>query len=319
MKKINKLILGEIKKFKTIYIVRHIGPDPDALCTQLALRDSIKLTYPSKEVYALGASVAKFKSFGKIDKLVTFDKDALVISVDVPDKKRVDGLNIDDFKNVIKIDHHPFVEKFGTIELIETKTTSASQVILEFLKDTKLKINESVAKNLFIGIVADSNRFMFYPTDGKVLSLVSELVIKYKLNIQELYSSLYQRPLSEVRLMGYIASNLKVTKNKFAYIELDEDIIKSFNGDMASASNMINDFNNINEIVVWMFISNDVKNGIYKMNIRSRGPIVNDLATKYNGGGHRMASGIRTTDKKIIEDIIKDYDDLCKEYNKSKE
>lgn len=45
-----KRIYKEIKKYDTIVIARHIGVDPDALASQLALRDSIRLTFPNKKV-----------------------------------------------------------------------------------------------------------------------------------------------------------------------------------------------------------------------------------------------------------------------------
>ena len=37
-----------------IYIARHIGPDPDAIASQTALRDTIKATYKNKKVLAVG-------------------------------------------------------------------------------------------------------------------------------------------------------------------------------------------------------------------------------------------------------------------------
>ena len=50
-----------IKKYDKIVLVRHIGPDPDALASTLGLRDSIRLTFPKKEVYAVGAFASNFK------------------------------------------------------------------------------------------------------------------------------------------------------------------------------------------------------------------------------------------------------------------
>jgi phosphoesterase RecJ-like protein len=77
---------------------------------------------------------------------------------------------------------------------------------------------------------------------------------------------------------------------------------------------MINDFNNINEILVWAFVSFDQKNKLYKVNIRSRGPVINEIASKYNGGGHKFASGVRTESKESIESLLKDLSNVCKEY-----
>lgn len=316
MKKDFKLIYNQIKKFKTIYTARHIGPDPDAIASQIALRDSIKETFPDKKVYALGNGVAKFKFFGRLDKIekINYEK-SLLILLDVPDKKRVDIQNLNNFKNIIKIDHHPFIEDFKGIECIDEKASSASQIVIELINETKLKMTKGIAENLFMGVVSDSNRFLFDCTTSKTFILIGNLVKKYNLDIQKLYENLYLKPLSELRLKGYIASNIKVTKNNFAYIYLEDDIIKSLGADVASASNMINDFNNIKEIICWMFISRDEKNDLYRVNIRSRGPIVNELAMDFNGGGHKFASGVRTSDKDAIDKLIKGLDNLCKEYN----
>ena len=103
-----KKILKMIKKYNTIVIARHIGVDPDALCSQLALRDVIKLNFPDKKVLSVGTGSAKFIHIGKLDRLEEVE-DALLIVLDTPDKKRVDSVDVFKFSDVIKIDHHPFV------------------------------------------------------------------------------------------------------------------------------------------------------------------------------------------------------------------
>lgn len=318
-KELLKKIYNEIKKYDLIYIVRHIGPDPDAIGSEIALRDSIKLTFPNKQVYAFGASVSKFKYIGHLDKFMDFDyENALVITLDIPNKSRIDGLNVDKFKHVIKIDHHPYVENFGGIEYIDEKACSTCEILLDLINNTRLKMNEMIARTLMIGIVSDSNRFLFNPVDEKIFYKVGDLIKKYKLNIQNIYSDIYMKPMSEVRLMGYIASNIKVTRNKFAYIVLENDIVSSFNADSSSASNMVNDFSNIEEFLVWLFVTYDSKNEIFKVNIRSRGPVINEIAAKYNGGGHKFSSGARVKTKEELENLISDYDELCKNYIKNK-
>lgn len=315
-----KKIYSEIRKYNTIYIARHIGPDPDAVASQIALRDAIKFTFPNKEVYTVGASAAKFKYIGKLDKITSFNyENSLVITLDVPNISRVDGLDLNKFKNIIKIDHHPFVEKFSDLEYIDEKASSTGEILLDLINETRIKINETIAISLLIGIISDSNRFLFNPCDEKVLYKVADLVKKFHLNLQNIYSKIYSRPMSEVRLMGYIASNLKVTKNKFAYIILENDIVSSFNADVSSASNMVNEFNNIEDFIVWMFVTKDLKNDLFKVNIRSRGPIINIIASKYNGGGHKFSSGARVKTMDELDNLISDLDYLCREYNKEQE
>ena len=317
MNNIYKSIYNEIKKYKKIYIARHIGPDPDAFASQMSMKDTIKLTFPEKEVYAVGATVSKFKYFGKIDKVDNYDyENALLIVTDTPDNKRVDIDNFLSFAHVLKIDHHPFVDLFGNVEYIDEDASSASELVYEVIRNTKLKMNDTIAGKLYMGIVSDTNRFL-YGTNNNTFLIVADLIKKYKLDVESLYRKLYARPLSEIRLMGHIASSLKVDKYGFAHVEIDEDIIKSLGADLAAVSNMINDFNNINEIIVWAFVSRDEKNNKYKVNIRSRGPVINDIASKYNGGGHKYASGVRNESKEAIEQLLKDLSNCCKDYVES--
>lgn len=308
-------IYNLIKRHKTIYIVRHVGPDPDAIASQTALKEIIKATFPEKKVYALGASVAKFKYFGKLDKVEEIDyKNGLVISLDVPDIKRVDGLDVTKFNKSIKIDHHPIVDKYATIEMVNSNASSTCELIIDMLDHSKFKANQKIAENLFMGVVSDSNRFLFSYTTPKTFRLIAKLIKNYDLNIEALYSKLYAKPMSDIRLMGYIATNLIVTDNKLAYIKLTEKQIKSLGADFASASNMINEFNNINEVYVWMFVTYDEKLQMHKINVRSRGPIINKICANYNGGGHKYACGARIEEEKEVDNLIKELDNLCKEY-----
>ena len=313
MNNIYKSIYNEIKKYKKIYIARHIGPDPDAFGSQMALKESILLTFPSKEVYSVGATVARFKYFGHVDKVTDYDyENSLLIVTDTPDAKRVDIDNFLSFKHVIKIDHHPNVDKFGEVEYVNVDVSSASELVLELIENSKLKINESIAGNLYLGIVSDTNRFL-YGTNYKTFEMVSKLIKKYNLDMDKLYRQVYSRPLSEVRLMGHIANTLKVDKNGFAYVELDDDIMQTFNSDASAASNMINDFNNINEIIIWVFVSKD-KNNLYRVNIRSRGPEINEIAARHGGGGHKYASGVRTDNHEVIDSLLKDLSECARKY-----
>lgn len=184
-----KKIFKEIKKYKTIVIARHIGVDPDAMASQIALRDSIKLTFPEKKVIAVGTGSAKFNFLGKLDKLEKFNN-ALLIVTDTPDRRRVDGPNVDDFDYAIKIDHHPFIEKFCDLELIEDTATSACEVIMKLIKNTGLKCNKEIAEVLFMGLVSDSNRFLFSSCTAETFNLVSEYLDEYKFDISPLYQQL---------------------------------------------------------------------------------------------------------------------------------
>lgn len=311
-----KKIYKKIKKYNTIVIARHIGPDPDAVCSQIALRDTIKATFPSKNVYAVGMSVSRFKSFGTLDKINEEELDnPLLIVLDVPNISRIDGITFSRYKEVIKIDHHPYEDKMGDTELVDTTSCSVAQLIGELVLNTRLKLTKEVAENIFLGIVSDSDRFLLQYTTAKTFKIVNQIIEKTNLDFTNLYVRLYERPLNEIRFQGYLAQNLITTENGFAYIKITTDDIKNFGVDSSTASNMINNFNYIKEIKVWTFITYDQKSTMYKVNIRSRNVVINDIAAKYHGGGHKFASGVRTTSEVDIDNLIKDLDERCLEVN----
>ena len=316
-KKKYKQIYDKIKSYETIVIARHVGADPDALGSQLGLRDSIRETFKNKNVYAVGYPASKFKYIGNLDKTDDVDfSEALLIVTDTPDIKRIDGANLEDFKEVIKIDHHPEVDKFGDICLIDDTSSSAAQLVTEIILNTKLVLNKEIAEKLYIGIVADTNRFLFYYTTPKTFRLVADLVEKTNIDITSLYENLYMRSFKETKFQGFIADNFTVTDNGFAYIKITTDMLKKYDVDPATAGNMVNNFNYIENVYVWAVFTEDERNENIRASIRSRGPIINDIAALFSGGGHIYASGARLTDFNQTDELVEKLDERCKDYIK---
>ena len=315
MANIYRKIYKEIKKHKTIVIARHIGADPDALGSEFALKELILNKFPNKDVYAIGNPSNRFKFMGELDKLESIDTaNSLLIVLDTPDIKRIDGAKVTDYKTVIKIDHHPVVDQFASIELIDDNASSTSQLILEFIFKNRLKLTSSIAKNLYIGIVSDTGRFMHDYTSTRTFDLVTKMLKKTNLNFTSIYSPLYMRPLAEFRFQGYIYENMEITENGLAYIKITDDLLKEFEVDSASSGNIISELTCIDGIIVWVFLTEDKKSNLIRANIRSRGPAINEIASIYGGGGHKLASGARLVSWQQADDLIKDLDKVTKQY-----
>lgn len=320
MKEIFKKIYNQIKDNDKIVIARHIGADIDALGSTIGLKEVILNTFPNKKVSVIGAYSSIQKHMGKMDKLDTKEiSESLLIVLDTPNIARIDGINNPrDFKYVIKIDHHPVIDKFEDLKWVDTNASSVCQMLIELVYETRLKMNKAAAERLFMGVVSDTNRFMYDYTSPKTFGLVSKLIEDQKIEIKPLYDLLYKRNLIDVRFEGYVAEHLKVTENGLAYIVIEDEIIQRFGGDTALTGNIIGNFNNIEEVIVWVFFTEDKKNDYIKVNARSRGPIINKTLEKYGGGGHIYASGARLKSLDDIDTMVKDLDELCKEYYKTK-
>lgn len=313
----NKKIYKIIKKYDNIVIARHIGPDPDALGSSIGLKEIIKNTFPNKNVYVVGNPTSRFKYLGNLDKIPDDTKNMLLIVTDTPDKARIDSNKPEEYAYSIKIDHHPFIEKTCKLEWIDDTASSASQMIIELAFNTKLAMTKEAAEKLFIGLIADTDRFLFSYTTPKTFDLISKLIEQTKIDFTQLYKKLYMRPLKEIKFHGYLQDNLEVTDHGFAYVKIDEEILEKYEVDAATAGNMVNDFNYIEGIESWAVFSSDKVNNNVRGSIRSRGPIINEVASKYNGGGHKFACGVRLKNFDEVDLLIKDLDEICLEYQKN--
>lgn len=314
---VHKKIYKQIKKYNKIVIARHVGADPDALGSTIGLKEIILNTFPNKEVYVVGMPASRHKYIGQLDKFTDdMYNNSLLIVLDTPNKKRVDSVNVNNFDSVIKIDHHPFIEKFGELEIVDTTASSASQLVIELVFNTKLKLNKKAAECLYIGVVGDTNRFLHYYTTAKTFELVSKLIKVTGINFTDLYENMYLRSLKELRFESYVINNLSVTENGFGYIKLTEDILNDFGIDAATACNVVNDLTYIQDIYSWGIFAYDKINDNVRGSLRSRGPIINEVASNYNGGGHIYASGVRLEDFSLVQNIINDLDSVCKNYKR---
>lgn len=315
-KKMCKKIYKLIKMYDSIVIARHVGPDPDALGSQLALKDSILATFPNKKVYAIGHPASRFRYIGGLDGIdEEIMSKSLLIITDTPNKSRVDGL-VGEPLYSIKIDHHPFVDAFCDLEWIDDTSCSSAQMIMELIFNTGLKLNREVASKLYIGVVADTNRFLFSYTSSKTFSLISRLIDETGFDFVSVYDNLYLRPLKDIRFEGFIVNNMTITDNGFAYLKITQDMLDEFDVDAATAGNMVNNFNYIDGIISWAVFSIDKNNGdTIRGSIRSRGPIINEVAALFGGGGHALASGVRLKSFDDVDALVGALDAACCEYN----
>ena len=153
-----------------------------------------------------------------------------------------------------------------------------------------------------------------YSSTSRTFNNIAKLIKTYDIKIDKIYEPLYLRPFQEVKLEGYIGLNLQITEYGVAYIKLPNNLLEEFHVDAASPGNMINNFNFIEEVLVWVFFTEDIKNENIRVSARSRGPVINDTLSQYNGGGHKYASGARIKTMDESELIINDLNLLCKKY-----
>jgi bifunctional oligoribonuclease and PAP phosphatase NrnA len=315
---IQKKIIDKIEQFDKIIIHHHVSPDPDCIGSQLGLKYLIEESYPNKTVLATGSLTERNEFIGAMDPVSDADYDnALVIIVDVGDKRRIDDDRFLNGKELIKIDHHPLTEEFADLEWVDTSFAACAEMIIDLYIENKdrLTMTEKAARALYSGLLTDTGRFYYNSVTERTLRYAAE-IYKYNFDKQALYADLYHKSVDELKYTGYIMANFEYTENGLGYMKIDQATQDKFEIDADFASGMVNTLANIKEVIMWMFFTEDKKLGKIRTSFRSRGPIVNKLAAKYGGGGHVWASGTLAENWDMVENIIKDADQLCADFNK---
>ncbi len=311
----NKL-LEKIEAYDKIIIHGHKRPDGDCYGSQLGLKGIIKASFPSKLVYVVGERCEYVSFLGEMDE-ITDDmyENALVIVVDTAVSDRISDQRYSKASYVIKVDHHLPVDDYGDMQLVDTTLPACALIIAEFMHKCDLNITLEGAKALYTGIVTDTGRFRLPGVNSRVFALAGLLLDK-GVNVEEIDNNLSVETLNTIKLKGYVLLNFQITENGFAYINMTRDVIEQFGVSDEEASSMVSLLGTLETCPSWGLIMEYPGNEI-RIRLRSRGPYVDKLANKYNGGGHLKASGASLPSFDALDDFLKDADKLVKEYKEN--
>lgn len=307
-------ILTKIKEYETIIIHRHVRPDPDAIGSQVGLKRIIQASFPEKTVYAVGEEDPSLHFLAQMDKIddESFDG-SLIIVCDTANTGRISDRRHELGDYTIKIDHHPHNDVYGDLNWVDTNSSSTSELIYEFTTHhEELIITDDAARLIYAGIVGDTGRFLFPSTTTRTFRYAADLV-NYTFDRTALYSSLYDVPDKIAKMRGYILQNYKLSDSGAISIKITHDILKEFDVDSTETAGLVGVLGDIQGVKAWViFIEED---HLIRARIRSKGPVINTLANKYNGGGHPLASGASVTSWDEAEVLSADLEVLCESYN----
>ncbi|MGT2833703.1 DHH family phosphoesterase [Streptococcus halotolerans] len=284
-------ILSTIKNYQTIIIHRHQRPDPDALGSQLGLREILRYNFPEKTVLATGFNEPSLSWMAKMDE-VTDDTytGALVIVTDTANQPRVDDNRYHQGEFLIKIDHHPDEDTYGDISYVDSDASSASEIITEFALETHLQLTAEAARLLYAGIVGDTGRFLYPATTAKTMRIAAELRA-FDVDFAGMARQMDSFPLKIAKLQGYVLDHLDISENGAARVTLTQEILKAFDVTEAESSAIVGTPGKIDSVQSWAIFVQQADGQSYRVRMRSKTVIINTIAQKHDGGGHPLASG----------------------------
>lgn len=296
-------VFKEIEQADSIVIFGHKNPDGDCVGSVLGMKHALLDLFPNKKVYALGTHPSYLpvsENSDEVDDEVI--KNSLALMVDLSDLDRVEDQRIHLAPKIVCIDHHmkQFDDLFPVIR--DEDAPSATFVIAKCLMMRYGKIpSKKCATYLFLGLITDSGRFQ-YDSRPETLRIAAELM-EYGIDFKSMYAGLYRQTSLELKYRSVIYSNFKFD-GLVAYCCVTKEMYTQLGLTQNEASGKVNLLAYLDNHPMWaFFIEQD--DGIIRVELRSNSKYnVQNVATKFGGGGHLAASGCRLDTFDKVKDVL---------------
>ena len=305
-------IISKIEKYDSIVIFGHRNPDGDCYGSEIALRNILRIKYPTKSIYCVGSGLKKFFDIiGPTD--VVSDEviaKSLAILLDANDLERSEDQRIFKALDFAKIDHH--IDTFTFTEgpeVIDDKASSTCELIYLFAKENNFEIDLISASALYLGIMTDTGRFQFANNFVRMFEIVRDLC---DLGVDPVLLNKTNNllPIASLDIKAFIYSHITKTDYGVIYVYTTKEDREKLGVTSQQICGNTSLIGYVADHPIW-FISAETDDGGIQTEIRSSIFNVQEIAVNFGGGGHTYAAGFTTKGYKdgVVEKLLS----LCKE------
>jgi phosphoesterase RecJ-like protein len=313
-----KTVWQEINKHQSFLVTTHHNPDADAACSALAM--AIVLKKLGKKVLVVNEDalpswlsfLPQAKIFQKKANVKKVQFDGVII-LDCGDYERMGGVSqLLNGQRTINIDHHVTNRSFGNVNVVSPKASSTCEMLFDCFKEGKIQLTKDISLLLYAGIMTDTGSFRYDNTTAKTHAIIAELM-KFGLSAPDLHQRLYVGiPSADIkRYVDVIHSAELLFKNKLYCVSLPKKLVDDFSDGFDLKEKIFGFLRGV-EGVELVVILTEVNSELTRINLRSQNNFdVAQLASQFNGGGHRKAAGakmelgLEATKKKLLATIKK--------------
>lgn len=316
---------GEINSARRIAIFSHISPDADALCSCFALKNLIRNNFDAKIVDVFNdGPIGELYSQILRDEVINPNPQAgydIAFVLDCPNLDRIGKYKemAANSKKIINIDHHETNEKFGEINIVSPTNSSTCEILYVLAKGNRLDVDNVVAKQLYQGIITDTNCFRSFSTTKLTHRVVSEL-LSHRFDaraIKEYYFG--SNSVAKAKLLTKALTSLKFYKgDKFTTMKIPFDAFEKLGANFEDTLGIVDNGLSIKGTEASAILIETSPDNIY-VSLRSKGNInVGDIAKNFGGGGSNVLAAFQ--EKGDIKEIEKDlYDAMEPELSQMEE
>lgn len=296
-----KRILAFVRRHDNFLVSGHVRSDGDALGSQLAFHHMLRKLGKKSHVvcdrgvlpeYAFlpgsesvgGGPEALHPPYGAV---VTFDSGSwsrLERIAAALDRKSL---------TVINVDHHASNERFGDVNWIDPGFSSSGEMAWELVKASGVKVDRSIALNIYTAIVTDTGRFAFSNTTPETFLNAAELA-GAGAKPAELTRLLYrQKTLDQLKFTAAVIGRIQRSPDlRVAWVTLPGDLERRLGIECGDTQEYIDLLMQLKETQIAILLREMNDPPRIKVSWRTA-PTVDGiaLAKPHGGGGHPRASG----------------------------
>lgn len=322
-----------------ICIVHHYNPDADALGSSLGLYHYLQKKGHQVHVISPNNMPDFLMWMPDSEKVVIFEEEQkeaqrllseanLLFCLDLNHLSRtrimeevLNGINA----TKVMIDHHLMPDERFDYGHSDPSKSSTCEMVYDFINacGDNHAINVTIAQCLYAGAMTDTGSFKFPSTTAGVHRMVADLMDK-GLEAAPVHQAIFDTYMeNRLRFLGYtLSEKMKLYHHAHSsLIAIPKSDLKRFEINAGDTEGIVNYPLSIGTIVLSIFITE--REHEIRMSFRSKGDFdVNEFArTYFNGGGHKNASGGRSTDSleatilKIEQAIVENKPKLIQCYN----
>lgn len=325
-----RAVFLEIQKASKIVITSHKSPDGDSLGSSLSLYHFIKKFNSNVSICHPDEAPYFFSWIEDLDVIQIFQANKELVSKSIENADLIFCLDYNSFDRLgndfgiivqnskaqkILIDHHQDPTIDALISISDTSIASTSELIYEliYFSDSISKLNETIAKYLYLGIMTDTGSFRYPSVSSRTHEILAEL-LKTGMNHSTIHEYIFDsNTLDRLRLKSYaIVEKLELLPNyPIGIITVTNEELNRFNYKKGDTEGLVNIILSIEKIMIAViFIEHE--DGI-KISFRSKGEFyVNELAHLYfKGGGHKYAAGGFSNEQ--LDQVVNRFKELINE------
>ncbi|MFC6182213.1 DHH family phosphoesterase [Lactiplantibacillus daowaiensis] len=298
-------ILALIEQHQQIYVYRHQNPDPDAIGSQFGLVQLLKTSFPAKQIYAGGTPSQALAWLGdaSVQTLQTPTAADLIIIVDCANPSRIDG-PVPPQVPVIKIDHHPNRQPYGTLNWVDPSYSSCAEMIYTVYQahHQQLTLTAAAATHLYAGILGDTVQFSTPETSARTLNIAAKLAA-LGVNVSQVSHQETDLTPKISKLAGYVLSELVVDAHGVGVLTLTQRTLQQLGLRLDEVDAVVALPGRLTNVQAWLWFI-EHPDGTYRVHLRSKQRPIDGVAQRFGGGGHPLASGTYVQNMTIGQQLI---------------